>query len=116
MCYVIKNHIMYKKCESGIGIGVMKKIIKTLVMLSILTLALPSFGCGEDKLYGITGGACSISELRNIEKNRIATDKDGLNPKRVIDLRPVRLTPEKSKFQEDECLFGSCLYKTLLGK
>ena len=94
----------------------MKKIFQTLVVIVAVGCANPSFGeCGQTKAEIVTGGACSISELRNIEKSKIATDKTGLNPKGERDLRPLRQKDEMNKLFDDDCLFGTCLLKTLLG-
>ena len=96
----------------------MKKIFQTLVMLTILACAVPTYG-SQVKMCSITGGACSVPDM-NIERSKIATDdKYGLKPlevKQFKDLRPVKVTLEKSKIQDVGCLFGPCLYRTILGK
>lgn len=94
--------------------NIMEKVIKALLVLSFVFFAAPIWACdlktGEQN---ITGAACSIKELNNLEKNKNA--QNVVMPERNRDLRPIRLSPD-IKNPADDCLFGMCLQKTLLGK
>lgn len=102
------------------SVEAMKKIFAMLVVLFALICATPALAYSQktEMCTGemITGSACSISELNNLEKNKNADEKLGLNPKGAKDLRPVRFTSEIRKSNSDDCIFGMCLIKTLLGR
>lgn len=94
----------------------MKKIFfTTLAVIFAVQCTIPVWSCSLEK--GImTGGACSIKELNNLEKSRNPQKKVNLNSKGERNLRPVRLNPEITKPDEGSCIFGMCLNKTLLEK
>ena len=107
---------MNEKYGSFIGIGVMKKFFLVPVVLLVMLCGESVLACSQEATGNITGGACSISELNNLEKAKNATEKASLDSKGVKDLRPVKLVPQVPKSNDDSCLFGMCIYKTLLGK
>lgn len=98
----------------------MKKIFLTpavlLAAVLFLNCEISLATCSQKTTGDITGGACSIEELRNLESKRANAGLNfGFNPKGEKDLRPVRLEQPNSKKTGDRCLFGLCLYKSLLG-
>lgn len=93
----------------------MKKILTTLAVIFAVLCAMPVWSCSLEKGI-ITGGACSIKELNNLEKSRNPQEKVNLNSKRERNLRPVRLNPNIMKQDGGYCVFGMCLKKNLLEK
>lgn len=104
----------------------MKKIFLTPVVLFAAVLLVNCatysaeyrdsvWACSQKTTGDITGGACSIAEL-NLENKRAGEDGKffGFHPKGEKDLRPVPLQSISKKTGE-RCLFGTCLYKSLLG-
>ena len=94
----------------------MEKILKISLVLCFAFCTIPTFACSSDKAETVSGAACSISELNNLEKKKTDKGKTELEPKVEIDLRPVNKTPEIRSIDDRDCLFGECLYKTILGK
>ena len=94
----------------------MEKIFKILLILLCAFCTMPVFACSSDKAETVSGAACSISELNNLEKARTDKGRIDLNSKMGVDLRPVRITPEIKATEDKGCLFGKCLYKTILEK
>lgn len=70
--------------------------------------------CVQNEAGVVTGGACSINELQNLEKNRTEKRKMNFLPYGQRDLRPVRQQVQQMPKTDDDCLFGKCLYKTLI--
>ncbi|MDD3435725.1 MAG: hypothetical protein PHC64_01080 [Candidatus Gastranaerophilales bacterium] len=87
----------------------MKKIFSISVICAVLATG-QVLACGQKESGTITGGACSVSELMNLEKNKIVlAKKDTLER----NLRPVR--PQIfMKNAGNDCLFGICPYKNIL--
>ena len=94
----------------------MKKMFTTLVVFCVALFALPACGCSQENSANITGGACSIKELNNLEKSKNQQMDIDSKSKVGIDLRPVRINPEIRKSEDSTCVFGKCLYKTILDK
>lgn len=92
----------------------MKKISLSLIMLAVL-LSAPALACSKTNEL-TTGGACSIKELNNLEKTGAVQSKLTTKPKGELNLRPLKIESEMQKPQNSVCLFGDCIYKTLLGK
>lgn len=86
----------------------MKMILCMIFMLVILS-TMQALACplkGEE-----TGGACSISDIKNIEKTKMqekAVVKEGKN------LRPVKTTSEIKNPEQPQCIF--CLQEGVFGK
>lgn len=101
----------------------MKKIFKTPAVLLAAAVFLMTcepaitIACSQKTTGDITGGACSIAELRNLENKRASEDGKifSFHPKGEKDLRPVPLQ-SISKKSGERCLLGTCLYKSLLGE
>jgi len=97
----------------------MKKMFTTLVVFCVAQFALfalPVCGCSQENATDMTGGACSIKELKNLEKMKNQQGQIGSEPKVEVDLRPVRYNAEMKATEDKGCLFGQCLYKTILGE
>ena len=94
----------------------MKKIFLTPVMLLLLIFAEPALACSQEKIGEVTGSACSVKELMNLEKQKNANANVNQDSKRERELRPVRLVPQAPTKDSDKCLFGMCLMKSLLEK
>lgn len=105
----------------------MKKIFKTLVIFvtvfcavsilpSVNPFATPTFACAKKADDVITGSACSIAEINNLEKAKHSQEKVDFKLKNERNLRPVRLNPQIPKPMGDDCIFGNCLYKGVFGK
>lgn len=97
----------------------MKKIFNTLVVLcAVIYSCQIAFAnesvcaCSGNQQKSVTGAACSISELKNLEKmkNEKSDAQYIVRPER--DLRPVKNTPEITNFEN--CFLGKCLYKQML--
>lgn len=94
----------------------MKKMIKALLVLGAIFFVMPAYAaCSVKPSETMSGAACSIKDLQNLEKTKNVQEKV-LIPEREKDLRPVRLNQETPKLNGDDCLFGNCLQKTLFGK
>lgn len=106
-----------RKCAEESVIS-MKKIFKTLVILIAVFCAAstPTFACAKKASDIVTGSACSIAEINNLEKAKHSQVNDNFKMKNEKNLRPVRLSPEIPKTTGDDCIFGNCLYKSVLGK
>lgn len=92
----------------------MKKVFKTLVVLFVMFCTVPAFACSQKTTGSITGGACSIKELNNLENSKIVKGKTNqflYGTER--NLRPVKPNFEKINTGSD-CIFGMCLYRNLL--
>jgi len=75
--------------------------------------AIPIYACSQNTADYATGGACSIKELNNLEKaEKLQANADETAER---DLRPVKIVPKNVKFNEDYCVYGSCLRKKILG-
>lgn len=85
----------------------MKKIISTLVVLFAVFGAQYASACSQTQ-ESMTGGACSIKDLQNLEKSK---KQESNFDKTDQDLKPVKSSPEK---QKSGCeLFGLCLREHL---
>ena len=94
----------------------MKKILTTLVVLCAVLSVSPVCGCSQSNSTSMTGGACSISDINNLEKAKTTQGKIGSEPKVEVGLRPVKNTSEVRINKDKTCLFGECLYKSILGR
>lgn len=92
----------------------MEKTIKALLVFCAVLCVVPVFACTQDGNKNVTGAACSIKDLNNLEKNKNVQEKV-MTPEREKDLRPVRLNQETPKSDSD-CLLGTCLQKSLFGR
>lgn len=88
----------------------MKKILTLTVILCVVFYGHIASACSQTT-ESITGAACSIKELQNLEKGRQTTDNPSNSESK--DLRPLRLNVETKKNEQTKCLFGPCLYRTL---
>ena len=91
----------------------MKKIFKTLVVLFALLCSGVAFACSQDVKSGaggVTGGACSISELNNLENNKTVKERINLSSGVGRDLRPIQRNSQMTKLNEN-CTYGTCLYR-----
>lgn len=94
----------------------MKKMLKALMVMCALFFVLPVYSCSQTE-GNITGGACSIKELQNLEKNKTSQEKSFFQQsKPERDLRPVRSNPEIRQMPPEGCVFGRCLFKEVLNK
>lgn len=93
------------------SVEAMKNIFKTLIVFFAVLCAIPTWSCSQN-IGSMTGGACSIKELNNLEKNK--TEK--VNFAKERNLRPVRLNPEITKLCDAYCVFGMNLQRILLEK
>lgn len=102
----------------------MKKMFKALLIFCVafwtVASAAPVFaGCHGFVVQGkggqITGGACSIKELNNLENTRTVKGKTNIMPDGGRDLRPIKSKSEMSQ-SGGNCLLGICLYQTILRK
>ncbi len=88
----------------------MKMILCALVSLSIIFASMQAFACALDK-GNITGSACSVKDIQNLEKAKMQEKviiKEGKN------LRPVKVTPEVKNPEQTPCIF--CLQEGLFEK
>ncbi len=112
------NVIQYTKSKNE-SVKVMKKIFQTLaVSAAVFYMAfLPVCASCPIKLTeNITGAACSVPELNKLEKGRSMKENLYSKPKSERDLRPIRVTSEMNKWNNSDCLFGTCFYKTILAR
>lgn len=94
----------------------MKKIISTTSVVVAVFCAMSVLACSQKVTELTTGGACSISELENLEKAKTKQENSNLTLGEGRNLRPVRIKSEPTKFDYNSgCLLGNCLYKILLG-
>lgn len=93
----------------------MKKMFKALIVFFAAICLMPVFGC-EQMTKNITGGACSIKELQNLEMNKSSQEKVFFQVKPERDLRPVKTNPEIRNMPIEGCIFGNCLMKEILEK
>lgn len=99
----------------------MKKIFRNFVVASVAVLvvsfAMPVFAdCQKKETEIVSGSACSISDLKTLEKNKNMGDEINSMTAKEKDLRPIKLNPKSEDALGDNCLFGMCLYKNILGK
>lgn len=90
----------------------MGKYIKVLIVLLVVLCSTEVLAC-EQKTGNITGGACSVSELKALENNKTESDQMLQGEK---DLRPIRKISITNRLGNDECLLGTCLYRTIIEK
>lgn len=96
----------------------MKKISNSLVLtcavFSLSCILTSVYACSQDTAGFLTGGACSVKELKNLEKTNVLQKRKNFLPSGERNLRPVRQVPGVAKSDDDDCLFGMCLYKKIL--
>lgn len=112
-----KRFNMYLKYEVIVLEKVMKKIYNAMLItcfaLYFLFCGNSASACSQKGVNGqITGGACSIEELNNLENAKIQKGRMNFLSKQERDLRPYRPFIESQK--SADCIFGNCLYKTIL--
>lgn len=94
----------------------MSKVIKPLLVLAIVSCIIPAYSyaaCSSDMAGVYTGGACSINELnKNLENEKAGSQVSLTKPQR--NLRPVKNLSGMPKSNENSCLFGMCLFRTLI--
>lgn len=94
----------------------MKKMSKALIVICAFIFVLPVYSCSQTE-GNITGGACSIKELQNLEKSNSSQEKSFFQQsKPERDLRPVRSNPEIRQMPPEGCVFGRCFLKEVLNK
>ncbi len=92
----------------------MKKILCTLVVLFAASCVC-AYACSLDQ-GSITGGACSIKNLENLETKSAQPKKENwAKLPDDKDLRPVNIYQGTIKSNDNVCLFGPCL-RSRLGK
>lgn len=89
----------------------MKITINTLVIILVMLLTLPAFAVCPVHKGKLTGSACSINDIKNVENQRT---QEKVNLKGEKNLRPVKVTPEIKNSEESQCIF--CLQEALFGK
>lgn len=90
--------------------GIMKMIFCVVVYLSIIFSSMQAFACSLDKGQA-TGGACSVKDIQNLEKNKV---QEKVNTRGEKNLRPVKITPEIKNPEQAQCIF--CLQEGLFEK
>lgn len=93
----------------------MKKMLKALMVLCAFICVVPAYACSQTGA-NITGGACSIKELQNLEKSNASQEKVFFQLKPERNLRPVRSNLEIRQMPPEGCTFGRCLLKEVLNK
>lgn len=93
----------------------MKKIFTASLVFCAILCGLPTLACSQEMTGIVTGEACSIQQLNNLEKNNNIKETTSPNSKREKNLRPIRTNPEIT-MPEKTCIIGNCLYRTLLEK
>lgn len=101
----------------------MTKILRTLILgcaAFSLFCGVQVWACATDNQSSVTGSACSIRELTDLENKKHEQGMFSSEPKGVQmnrDLRPVNLNSDRDgiKSINEDCLFGMCLKKKLLG-
>lgn len=94
----------------------MKKMSKALMVICAFIFVLPVYSCPQNEA-NITGGACSIKELQNLEKSNASQEKGFFQQSKIErDLRPVRSNPEIRQTPPEGCVLGRCLLKEVLDK
>lgn len=93
----------------------MKKMLKALMVFCAVICVMPVFGCAQ-VTENMTGGACSIKELQNLEKEKTSQEKVYFQVKPERNLRPVKTNPEIRNMPIQGCVFGRCLIKEILDK
>lgn len=98
----------------------MKKISNSLVLAcAVFSLACSStsvYACSQDTAGFMTGGACSIKELKNLEKTKNLQERKKSQSDIERNLRPVRQIPNEQKIINKNCLFGKCFYRQILDR
>ena len=95
----------------------MKKIFYALVILLFVSCAQTASACSQTE-GSITGSACSIKNLYNLEKQSAVQKRAGFlsnEEKGEKNLRPINKTPIIQK-SDDDCFFGMCLYRQVIEK
>lgn len=98
----------------------MKKMFKMMIILGCAFCTIPVFAtCSSEKAGTVSGAACSIAELKSQEMNRTEkgrTNLGDMESKGEMNLRPVQMNTEVKAAPNGACVFGMCLYKSLLDK
>lgn len=99
----------------------MKKIFQTLVILCVFSVSTGALAACSTKInQGVTGGACSIKELQNLEKSKTVQGRFGVLQNSQRDLRPVATKPQTYYIENPNKIVcpmrGMCLYRELFEK
>jgi len=90
----------------------------TLIMLTILLAmfgAVPVFASCPVRNGELTGAACSVNGIKNLEKSKMQMqEKVDFNPKTERNLRPVKSNLEIRNPDEESCIF--CMQEAIFGK
>lgn len=94
----------------------MKKIFITLAVIVLIFVAAPVLAACRTKITGnMTGGACSIDELNNLDKTQMSEKKGGITLNTERDLRPVKIKSKAVPYRYSNCLLKMCLYQLFEG-
>lgn len=94
----------------------MKKMSKALMVIGAFIFVMPVYSCSQSG-GNITGGACSIKELQNLENTRTSQEKSFFQTsKQERNLRPVKSNLEIRQMPPEGCVFGRCLLKEVLSQ
>ncbi len=89
-------------------------VMLAVLLAFLLAKTIPVLACSKGGEI-VTGAACSIQELNSAAENKIFVDNLHSENKTYRNLRPVKIVePEKNNYGKVDCLFGNCLYKTIL--
>lgn len=91
----------------------MKNIFKMLVVLLAVFCTMPVIANCTKQAGSMTGGACSLKELNNLEKSNMKQEKFSLKPKPQRNLRPVRLNSEITNPCNIYCIFNMDLQRDI---
>lgn len=91
----------------------MKKILTMPTLILLLLFTSVAFACSQNETGITTGAACSIKDL-NLEKSRTVERRPGFLPYGKKDAGSMRSIQSAPLYDNSECLFGMCLYRTIL--
>lgn len=92
----------------------MKKI---LILLGIIFVAVfyatPAFSCSLNEKDIMTGAACSVKELNEMQRNNFQQERINVNPEDESDFRPLKNKGKKGSEFHMGCPYGMCIQKSL---
>lgn len=89
----------------------MKTTLSIMAILLVMVCATPVFASCSLQSGKETGGACSIKDIKKVEKERM---QEKVNLTGEKNLKPVKINPEIKNPDEEQCIF--CLQKAIFGK
>ena len=95
----------------------MKIVLIAFAIIILTSLVISVQGCSNINSGQITGGACSIKELKSPKESNFLFYNENdifINYETDINLSPFK--NKKNKLFKYDCLFEKCLYKQLLRK